>query len=319
MSVRRKVGFLPEHFRFYDWLTAAEFLKLHGRLYGMPHTALRERVPAMLEMVGLLPHQKKQLRNFSKGMLQRIGLAQALLNEPDLIFLDEPTSGLDPPGSPTRRDIIKAQRQRGATVLLNSHLLGEVEITCDRVAFIKNGEVIETRDLHDAGEQITSVSVRAANLTAETATGLSQWTSSFCSVRGRRPHISFALYWICCRKLCAISSPRVRTFTRSTPAAVSRSKSAAANRGQRRWRTVMGTWIMAGVTFREAARREMLWMALAAGAAFLTLFGITLHFQARDLAALRHGETPILRTSNPAGGMLTEGGDSTWWTCWPSS
>jgi ABC-2 type transport system ATP-binding protein len=137
VKTRSKVGFLPEHFRFYDWLTSAELRKLHGRLYGMSHALLRERVPDLLDVVGLTPHRDKRLRDFSKGMLQRIGLAQALLNEPDLIFLDEPTSGLHPFGRRLVRDIIKAQRDRGATVLLNSHLLGEVEITCDRVAFIK--------------------------------------------------------------------------------------------------------------------------------------------------------------------------------------
>jgi len=124
VKTRSKVGFLPEHFRFYDWLTPAELLKLHGRLYGMSHTVLRERVPALLGLVGLTPHRDKRLRDFSKGMLQRIGLAQALLNEPDLVFLDEPTSGLDPFGRRLVRDIIKTQRDRGATVLLNYHLLG---------------------------------------------------------------------------------------------------------------------------------------------------------------------------------------------------
>jgi ABC-2 type transport system ATP-binding protein len=181
VKTRSKVGFLPEHFRFYDWLTSRELLKLHGRLYGMSHARLRERVPALLDLVGLMPHREKRLRDFSKGMLQRIGLAQALLNEPDLIFLDEPTSGLDPFGRRLVRDIIKAQRDRGATVLLNSHLLGEVEITCDRVAFIKDGEVVETRDLHDNGvpEEQTTVLIRAVNVTAEVVNGLSQWTPSF--------------------------------------------------------------------------------------------------------------------------------------------
>jgi ABC-2 type transport system ATP-binding protein len=179
VKTRSKVGFLPEHFRFYDWLTATELLKLHGRLYGMSHGTLRERVPFLLDMVGLIPHREKQLRDFSKGMLQRIGLAQALLNEPDLIFLDEPTSGLDPIGRRLVRDIIKAQRDRGATVLLNSHLLGEVEITCDRVAFIKDGEVVETRQLHGEVEEEITVLIRAVNLTAEVVDGLSQRTSSF--------------------------------------------------------------------------------------------------------------------------------------------
>jgi ABC-2 type transport system ATP-binding protein len=178
VKTRAKVGFLPEHFRFYDWLTSAELLKLHGRLYGMSHASLRERVPTLLDLVGLTPHRDKRLRDFSKGMLQRIGLAQALLNEPDLIFLDEPTSGLDPFGRRLVRDIIKAQRDRGATVLLNSHLLGEVEITCDRVAFIKDGEVVETRQLNGESEEKTTVSIRAVNVTSEVVDGLSQWSSA---------------------------------------------------------------------------------------------------------------------------------------------
>jgi ABC-2 type transport system ATP-binding protein len=178
VKTRSRVGFLPEHFRFYDWLTGEELLKLHGRLYGMSHAALRERVPVLLDLVGLTPHRNKRLRDFSKGMLQRIGLAQALINDPDLIFLDEPTSGLDPIGRRLVRDIIKAQRDRGATVLLNSHLLGEVEITCDRVAFIKDGEVVESRELHGESEEQTTVSIRAVNVTVEVLNGLSQWSSS---------------------------------------------------------------------------------------------------------------------------------------------
>jgi len=178
VKTRSRVGFLPEHFRFYDWLTPQELLNLHGRLYAMAHAKLRERVPALLDLVGLTPHRDKRLRDFSKGMLQRIGLAQALLNEPDLIFLDEPTSGLDPVGRRLVRDIIRAQRDRGATVLLNSHLLGEVEITCDRVAFIKDGEVVETRQINDDNEDPITVSVKSPNVTPEIADGLSRWSRS---------------------------------------------------------------------------------------------------------------------------------------------
>ena len=109
---------------------------------GVPRSSLRERVPALIDLVGLTPHRDKRLQNFSKGMLQRIGLAQALIHEPELIFLDEPTSGLDPMGRRLVRDIIRAQRDRGATVFLNSHLLSEIEITCDEVVFIREGEVV---------------------------------------------------------------------------------------------------------------------------------------------------------------------------------
>jgi ABC-2 type transport system ATP-binding protein len=178
VSVRKRVGFLPEHFRFYDWLTAAELLRFHGRLYGMADSQLRKRVPELLDLVGLWPHREKRLREFSKGMLQRIGLAQALLNDPDLIFLDEPTSGLDPVGRRLVRDIIRQQRSRGATVFLNSHLLSEVEITCDRVAFIKHGEVLETRRLQDERESEIDVLIRAQNWNETALQGLEAWASS---------------------------------------------------------------------------------------------------------------------------------------------
>ena len=178
VSVRRQIGFLPEHFRFYEWLTAEELLSVHGRLYGMSKPKLGERIPGLLNEVGLWPHREKRVRDFSKGMMQRLCLAQALLNEPELIFLDEPTSGLDPAGRKLVRDIIKAQRERGATVFLNSHLLGEVEATCDRVGFIKDGEVAETRRLDALIEGEVTVSMRARNLGTETLAGLAQRVSS---------------------------------------------------------------------------------------------------------------------------------------------
>ncbi|MBV9625681.1 MAG: ABC transporter ATP-binding protein [Acidobacteria bacterium] len=177
VTTRRRIGFLPEHFRFYDWLTPAELLTLHGRLHGMSRAALRQSIPALLDLVGLTPHGEKHLRNFSKGMLQRIGLAQALLNQPELIFLDEPTSGLDPMGRRLVRDIIRAQRDRGATVLVNSHLLGEVEVTCNRVAFIKDGEVVETRALSGGSTAETTVLIRALHLREEIVAGVSRWTA----------------------------------------------------------------------------------------------------------------------------------------------
>jgi len=144
---RAQVGFLPEHFRFHDWLRANEFLQLHADLHRMPRGVACRRIAELLDLVGLQAHARKRLSAFSKGMLQRIGLAQALLNDPDLVFLDEPTSGLDPVGLRLVRDLIRDLRERDKTVFLNSHLLSEVEITCDRVAFIKQGEVVHTSTL----------------------------------------------------------------------------------------------------------------------------------------------------------------------------
>jgi ABC-2 type transport system ATP-binding protein len=139
---RARVGFLPEHFRFHDCLTAREFLRFHGRLYGLRGSALETRIDTLLTRVDMLDAADRPLRGYSKGMLQRTGLAQALLNEPALVFLDEPTSGLDPLGRMLVRDIMTELRDRGTTVFLNSHLLGEVEATCDRVTFVKQGRVI---------------------------------------------------------------------------------------------------------------------------------------------------------------------------------
>ncbi len=178
VEVRRKIGFLPENFRFYEWLTPAELLHLHGRLSGVSASKLTERVPALIDLVGLTPHIDKRLQNFSKGMLQRVGLAQALIHEPDIIFLDEPTSGLDPLGRRMVRDIIRAQRDRGATVFLNSHLLSEIEITCDQVVFIREGEVVTSRDMRAQQEEAVRVEVRARKLTQECVAGLSRWSDS---------------------------------------------------------------------------------------------------------------------------------------------
>ncbi|MGE5222606.1 MAG: ATP-binding cassette domain-containing protein [Omnitrophica WOR_2 bacterium] len=189
-DVRARVGFLPEHFRFHDWLTAREFLRLHSELYHIPRDRAGKRIDELLELVGLEPHAGKKLREYSKGMLQRIGLAQALLNNPELVILDEPTSGLDPVGRRLVRDIIHNLREQGTTVFLNSHLLSEVEITCDRVAFIKHGEVIRTSPLKTLVDGEISVEVRADNLKPETVAGLQRWSPN---VRADGEHLSFTI------------------------------------------------------------------------------------------------------------------------------
>ncbi|MHB0876449.1 MAG: ABC transporter ATP-binding protein [Anaerolineae bacterium] len=169
---REHVGFLPEHFRFQEWLTATEFLQVHGRLYGMAPEARKQQAGALLAALDLDRHAHKPLRDFSKGMLQRIGLAQALLNEPALVFLDEPTSGLDPIGRRLVRDVVQSLRARGATVFLNSHLLSEVEVTCDRVAFIRRGHIIQSGSLADLLATGTEVTLHLDGRVAEVAADL---------------------------------------------------------------------------------------------------------------------------------------------------
>ena len=177
VETRRQIGFLPEDFRFYDWLTAIELLELHGRLAGLAAGRVRRRAREVLELVGMAAHARRRLRGFSKGMLQRLGLAQALIHEPTLIFLDEPTSGLDPIGRRMVRDVIRAQRDRGATVFLNSHLLSEIEVTCDRVAFIKDGAIVASQELTAAGGSETRlVSVRARKMPDAIVSQLAGWT-----------------------------------------------------------------------------------------------------------------------------------------------
>jgi ABC-2 type transport system ATP-binding protein len=171
---RARIGFLPEHFRFHDWLTAAEFLDLHGRLYGMSKVRRKEAVPRLLNLVGLGARTETKLRAFSKGMLQRIGLAQSLLNDPDLVFLDEPTSGLDPLGRRLVRDVIKGLRERGTAVFLNSHLLSEVEKTCDRVAFIREGRILQVTSLDAFDEEYLQVVLRVGQPTPQLLAGLAQ-------------------------------------------------------------------------------------------------------------------------------------------------
>jgi ABC-2 type transport system ATP-binding protein len=173
-AARARIGFLPEHFRFHDTLTATELLRFHGRLYGLRGGSLDARIDRLLTRVDLVDAADRPLRGYSKGMLQRAGLAQALLNDPHLVFLDEPTSGLDPLGRLLVRGIIDELRAGGATVFLNSHLLGEVEATCDRVAFVKRGRLVEERRLA-APTEVVDLEVRVGPVTATTLDGLSRF------------------------------------------------------------------------------------------------------------------------------------------------
>ena len=158
-DARARIGFLPEHFRFHDTLSATELLRFHGRLYGLRGADLDARIDRLLTRVDLIDAADRPLHGYSKGMTQRAGLAAALLNDPQLVFLDEPTSGLDPLGRLLVRNIIDELRADGVTVFLNSHLLGEVEATCDRVAFVKRGRVVTDMHLRD-GSTILDLELR---------------------------------------------------------------------------------------------------------------------------------------------------------------
>jgi ABC-2 type transport system ATP-binding protein len=168
---RARMGFLPEHFRFHDSLTVYEFLRIHGRLLGLRGAPLERRIDELLVRVHLQDAAHRPLRQFSKGMVQRAGLAQALIGEPELVFLDEPTSGLDPLGRVLVRELIEELRARGATVFLNSHLLGEVEATCDRVAFVKQGQIVHELILTESTAAL-DVELRADRTDSYTLNGL---------------------------------------------------------------------------------------------------------------------------------------------------
>jgi len=158
ISMHARIGYLPENPYFYDYLTAREFLNYCGRLFGQKTGTCASRTAALLTRVNL---EKKswdlQLRKFSKGMLQRVGLAQALINDPEIVFLDEPMSGLDPVGRREVRDLIAALRTEGKTVFMCSHILSDIEVLCDSVAILKGGRLAHAGSLDELRSRETSL------------------------------------------------------------------------------------------------------------------------------------------------------------------
>ena len=138
---RQRIGYLPELTYYYKFLTAEELLRFYARIFGIPRAEADRRIDQLLKLVELESARKRLIKTYSKGMQQRVGLAQALINKPDLLILDEPTSGLDPLGRMKVREIIQRLKQEGKTVFFSSHELGEVETVCDRVAIINQGEL----------------------------------------------------------------------------------------------------------------------------------------------------------------------------------
>ena len=149
VATRQSVGFLPESPYFYKFLTGKETLRFFGKLCGLTGSELTDRVDELLELVGLTDARNQRLSTYSKGMLQRIGLAQALVNEPALLVLDEPTAGVDPAGSRDIRDLIVDLKKRGVTVLLSSHLLEHVEEVCDRIGILSKGMLVREGPLDE--------------------------------------------------------------------------------------------------------------------------------------------------------------------------
>jgi ABC-2 type transport system ATP-binding protein len=169
-TVKQRIGYLPENAYYYDYLTGWEFLQFAAGIFQIPSAVQKQRIPELLDMVGLdrKTARKKQLRQYSKGMLQRIGMAQALINDPELVFLDEPMSGLDPMGRYQVREIILSLKKQGKTIFFNSHVLSDVEQICDRIAILARGELICMGSLDEilGGADIYQVVVKGGDKAA---------------------------------------------------------------------------------------------------------------------------------------------------------
>jgi ABC-2 type transport system ATP-binding protein len=165
-KVRKRIGFLPENPYFYNYLTGEEFVRFCGGLFDIPSKVLDERLKALLDLVGMQQSKDMQLRKYSKGMLQRIGIAQALINDPDLVLLDEPMSGLDPVGRHQFREIILGLKKQGKTIVFNSHILSDVEDICDRICILLHGKKVgegKVADLLSGGKSLEDYFVGVIN------------------------------------------------------------------------------------------------------------------------------------------------------------
>jgi len=177
MSLRAKarIGFLPENPYFYDYLTGEEFLDFYGQLFALGRAERRQRITSLLKLVGMEQAAGLQLRKYSRGMLQRIGLAQALINDPSFVILDEPLGGLDPLGRKELRDIIVRLKGEGKTVLLSSHILQDIEMICSRVAIILDGKIISQGALRDLiSEKVLFTEIEVAGLPAAELAGFGE-------------------------------------------------------------------------------------------------------------------------------------------------
>lgn len=159
VKAKQRIGYLPEESYVYSYLTPRETLMFYGRLFNIPEDEVKERAGKLLKMVGLSGASNRQVGEFSKGMARRTGLAQALINNPDLVILDEPTSGLDPIGCRQVKDLMLELARNGKTILLSSHLLADVEDVCDRIAILYNGEIKAEGRVHDLLKKLDRTSL----------------------------------------------------------------------------------------------------------------------------------------------------------------
>jgi len=185
---RRHIGYLPEQMRLPEYMKAESFVRYMGRLNGFDGVILERRIPQVLERVGLAG-EKRPLRTFSKGMQQRLGLAQALVHDPDLLFLDEPTEGLDPIGRKQVRDLLVELRNAGKTIFLNSHILSEVELVCDRILILDRGQVVRAGSPREFTESTGEYKLRlrnpgeAARAAVAAVDAEAKWDAHGCRVR----------------------------------------------------------------------------------------------------------------------------------------
>ncbi len=177
VAVKAQVGFLPENPSFYDYLTGREFLHFYGELFGIPYRERGRRIEELLDKVRLSKAGGLQLRKYSKGMLQRIGLAQALINDPQVVVLDEPMSGLDPVGRKEVRDLILDLKSRGKTVFFSTHIVPDVEMICDRVGIIVAGQLIRVGPLEDLlGGEVECIEITASGLDEAAWVQVKEWS-----------------------------------------------------------------------------------------------------------------------------------------------
>jgi ABC-2 type transport system ATP-binding protein len=183
VETRRHVSYLPESPYFYDHLTGGELLDFYGRLFGLGDDVRRRKVDELMELVGLKNDKQKQLKQYSKGMLQRIGIAQSLVNDPKLLIFDEPTSGLDPVAHIEIRNLIESLRDQGKTVFLSSHQLSDVELVCDRVAILNYGRMVKTGAV-DELVQGSRTEIHAEQVAAEGVEAIRKLSSDLSAKNG---------------------------------------------------------------------------------------------------------------------------------------